>query len=73
MLMSNFMLNKKSKKVIGRPKIGIKYAKGIFFAARFTPAEAMELDGAIRQSRQSKSDWIRKNLLSSARCGNVTA
>jgi hypothetical protein len=67
------MLNKKCKKVMGRPKIGTQNAKGVFFAARFTPGESKELDGAIRRAGQSKSDWIRKNLLSAARCGNLPA
>ena len=71
--MSNFMLNKKSEKVMGRPKIGIKNAKGVFFAARFTPAEAKELDGAIRQANQTKSAWIRNGLLSAARRGKVAS
>ena len=73
MLMSHFMLNKMSKKVMGRPKIGIKNAKGVFFAARFTLAEAKELDGAIRHAGQSKSAWIRNLLLSAARHGKVSA
>jgi hypothetical protein len=50
----------------GRPKIGIQNAKGIFFAARFTPIEAKQLNAAIRQAKQSKSDWMRKALLSAA-------
>jgi hypothetical protein len=54
------------KKHAGRPKIGIQNAKGIFFAARFTPIEAKRLNGTIRQAGQSKSDWIRKALLSAA-------
>jgi hypothetical protein len=54
------------KKHAGRPKIGIQNAKGVFFAARFTPVEAKQLNGAIRQAGQSKSDWIRKALLSAA-------
>jgi hypothetical protein len=54
------------KKTAGRPKIGIKNAKGVFFTARFTPIEAGQLNGAIRQAKQSKSAWIRKALLSAA-------
>jgi hypothetical protein len=57
------MLNKKYKKVMGRPKVGIQNAKGIFFAARFTPSEARQLNEAIRRSGQSKSDFIRNRLL----------
>jgi hypothetical protein len=54
------------QKHAGRPKIGIQNAKGIFFAARFSPIEARELNGAIRQAKQTKSQWIRKALLSAA-------
>ena len=57
------MLNNKSKKVMGRPPIGTKNAKGIFFAARFTPAEAVQIDKAIARSGKSKSDFIRMRLL----------
>jgi hypothetical protein len=54
------------RKHAGRPKIGIQNAKNIYFTARFTPVEAKQLNGAIRQSKQSKTDWIRKALLSAA-------
>jgi hypothetical protein len=54
------------EKHAGRPKIGTANAKGVFFAARFTPPEAKRLNEAIRQTRQSKSDWIRKTLLAAA-------
>ena len=54
------------KKTAGRPKLGTQNAKGIFFAARFTPIEARQLNAAIREARQSKSDWMRKALLSAA-------
>jgi hypothetical protein len=54
------------KKTAGRPKLGIQNAKGIFFAARFSPIEAKQLNGAIRQAKQSKSGWMRKALLSAA-------
>jgi hypothetical protein len=54
------------RKHAGRPRIGTQNAKGVFFAARFTPVEAKQLNMAIRQARQSKSDWIRKALLSAA-------
>jgi hypothetical protein len=58
------MLNKKLQNKMGRPKIGTKNAKGVFFAARFTPAEAKQIDQAIHQSGQSKSEFIRTRLLS---------
>jgi hypothetical protein len=53
------------KKKMGRPIIGTQPAE-VFFAARFTPQEAKQINGAIRQARQSKSEWIRENLLSAA-------
>jgi hypothetical protein len=53
-------------KRIGRPKIGIKNAKGALFAARFTPLEAKQINEAIRRAKQSKSDWIRKALLAAS-------
>jgi hypothetical protein len=54
------------KKHAGRPRIGIQNAKSIYFTARFNPIEAKQLNGAIRQAKESKSDWIRKALLSAA-------
>jgi len=36
------------------------------YAARFTPIEAKQINDAIRQVRQSKSEWIRRDLLSLA-------
>jgi hypothetical protein len=54
------------KKHAGRPRIGTQNAKSIYFTARFTPIEAKQLNAAIRQSKQSKTDWIRKALLSAA-------
>jgi len=54
------------KKRVGRPRIGTQNAKGEVFAVRVTPPEAKQLNAAIRCSKQSKSDWIRKALLSAA-------
>jgi hypothetical protein len=53
------------KKKMGRPILGTQPAR-VFFAARFTPDEGKRIDGAIKQSKQSKSHWIRKALLSAA-------
>ena len=53
---------------MGRPTIGTQPAK-VFFAARFTTAEARQLNGAVRRAGQSKSAWIRKSLLSAAKDG----
>jgi hypothetical protein len=66
MLASNFMLHKKNKKVMGRPKIGMENAKHIFYSARFTPTEAQKIDDAIRRAGLSKSAFIRKRLLATS-------
>jgi hypothetical protein len=60
------------KKRPGRPKIGTENAKGIFFAARFTPVEAKQIESAIIRSGLSKSKFIRKSLLSACETVNVT-
>ena len=54
------------KKHAGRPKLGTRNAKGVFLSARFTPGEAKQIESAIVQSGMSKSNFIRKHLLSSA-------
>jgi hypothetical protein len=59
------MINKKSKKAMGRPKIGTQNVKGIYFAARFTKAETQQINEAVRRSGLSKSDFIRNRLLAS--------
>ena len=53
-------------KKAGRPKIGANNTKGVFFAARFTPGESQRLHAAIARSKLSKSQWMRKTLLSAA-------
>jgi hypothetical protein len=59
------------KKRMGRPKIGIQVAKGIIVAARFSPPEVKELNGAARRAKANRSEWVRNCLLSAARSGNV--
>ena len=54
------------KNKVGRPKIGLKNAKGELFAVRVTPVDAKGINAAIRLSGQSKPDWLRKALLSAA-------
>jgi hypothetical protein len=61
------------RKRMGRPKIGIQNAKGILFAARFTPPEAKQINEAIRDAGQSNSDWIRKALLSASARSKTSA
>ena len=57
------------KKRMGRPKIGTANAKGVLVAARFTPGEARKINQAVSASGLSKSDWIRKHLLSTVESG----
>ena len=52
------------KKHVGRPKVGTQNAKGVFLSARFTPVEAKQIESAIIRSGLSKSNFIRKRLLS---------
>jgi hypothetical protein len=59
------MLNKKSEKVMGRPKIGIENARGTLIAARFTQTETSQINSAARRLGLTKSQFVRKVLLSS--------
>jgi FKBP-type peptidyl-prolyl cis-trans isomerase (trigger factor) len=61
------------KKHAGRPKIGTENAKGVSVTVRLTPPEAKQLNQAVRQTRQSKSEWIRKTLLAAANGDKTTA
>jgi len=61
------------KKHAGRPKIGTQNAKGVSVTVRFTPPEAKQLEQAIRQTRQSKSEWIRQILLAASGGNNSVA
>jgi hypothetical protein len=60
------------KKHPGRPKLGMENAKGVFISARFTPVEARQIKEAIDKSGLSKSDFVRKSLISSANMLNVS-
>ena len=54
------------KPKMGRPKVPKAKLRGILVQARVSPEESHAINGAIRQTGQSKSDWIRKALLSAA-------
>jgi len=56
-----FMSNK-----MGRPKLAKAKLRGIIVNARLSPDENRVINEAIRRSPDSKSDWIRKALLSAA-------
>ena len=64
-IMSTFMWHKKLKKVMGRPKIGTENAKSVFIKARFTPAEAKQIEFAAKQSGLTVTEYVRKHLLNS--------
>ena len=53
-------------KKMGRPKLAKAKLRGIIVNARLSPEENRVINEAIRRSPDSKSDWIRKALLSAA-------
>ena len=53
-------------KKMGRPKLAKAKLRGIIVNARLSPDENGVINEAIRRSPDSKSDWIRKALLSAA-------
>jgi hypothetical protein len=57
------------KNKVGRPKLGTQDAKGIVIAARFTLPEVKAIRAAIATSRSSKSEWLRKAVLSAVESG----
>jgi hypothetical protein len=64
------IMAKKPNKV-GRPKLQKGEAKGTLIAARFSPPEVKEIDGAVKRSNGNKSQWVRNCLLTAARSGTV--
>jgi hypothetical protein len=54
-------------KKIGRPKVAKRKYKRPGFSVRLTPGERREIQGAIANSGEEKSQWIRDALLSKAR------
>jgi hypothetical protein len=56
-----------SKKKMGRPPLPKKEFRGEVFGVRLRPDEAREVQTAIRESKQTKPDWLRDALLSAAR------
>ena len=60
----------KAKK-LGRPKLAKGEAKGVLIGARFSPDEAKTVHGAVKRSKQGKSEWIRNTLLGAARQSKV--
>ncbi|HEX3797401.1 MAG TPA: hypothetical protein VH413_01770 [Verrucomicrobiae bacterium] len=54
------------KTKMGRPKVSKEKLRGILIQARLSPEENKKIEGAIRASNESKSDWVRKTLLEKA-------
>jgi hypothetical protein len=54
-------------KKMGRPRLAKKDALGTVFAVRLRPNEAGEVLKAVRDSGQTKADWLRNALLTTAR------
>lgn len=55
------------KPKLGRPKLPKDQARGILVGARFSASEARQVVDAAKRSKLSKSEWVRKVLLSAAK------
>lgn len=54
-------------KKMGRPKVSRKDYRKPGFSVRLIPSERREIESAINNSGEEKSEWIRDALLSKAR------
>ncbi|HEY1662328.1 MAG TPA: hypothetical protein VGI03_07910 [Verrucomicrobiae bacterium] len=54
------------KNKMGRPQIVPGESKSILIGARFSPDESKRVHTAIGKSGKTKSEWVRKTLLSAA-------
>ena len=54
------------KKKMGRPALPKNTARGVLIGARFSPGEAERVQNAVKESKQTKSEWIRTSLLTAA-------
>jgi hypothetical protein len=62
-----FVIHKEIMKTkMGRPKVPKAKFRGILIQARLMPEENRAINEAIRRSKQAKSEWIRKALLTAA-------
>jgi hypothetical protein len=59
------------KAKMGRPKVPKAKKRGIFIVTRVSPEESQTINGAIRRTGQSQSEWARETLLTAAhlQCG----
>jgi hypothetical protein len=51
---------------VGRPTLPNKEKRGRFISTRLSPPEHEEIEAAIKSSRESKSEWVRKKLIAAA-------
>ena len=51
---------------MGRPKLPKGESKDILIGARFSPDESKAVNAAVKLAGNTKSEWIRKALLSAA-------
>jgi hypothetical protein len=54
------------KSKMGRPKVPKAKKRGIFIVTRVSPEESHAINGAIRRTGQSQSEWTRETLLTAA-------
>jgi hypothetical protein len=52
---------------VGRPTLPKKEKRGKFISTRLSPPEYAEIEKAIRESGEAKTEWVRKKLLAAAR------
>jgi hypothetical protein len=52
---------------VGRPALPKKEKRGVFVSTRVSPLEYREIMDAVKNSGDSKTNWIRKKLLAAAR------
>jgi hypothetical protein len=56
-----------AKNKMGRPRLAKKEALGEVFGVRLRPDEARDVRNSIRESGESKPQWLRDALLTKAR------
>ena len=54
------------KPKMGRPTVPKAKYRGILMQARVSPEESQVINKAIKRSKESKSEWMRKSLLLAA-------
>jgi hypothetical protein len=52
---------------VGRPMLSKKEKRWKFISTRLSPPEYDEITRAIRESGDSKTEWVRKKLIAAAR------